>query len=142
MSRKEFDSLLEGKRLLNDRAHNQEVTSSVGFCFFTEEPASAIHWLSGVVSTDMLVTLDFEEGHLTHSRGRYRDIENDDLSLPSDKIPCVWRDEYCTTSYSRDCARIVSYTDMYKDYGKIDNKALEALGGIGLADLLRLIFEQ
>ena len=49
MSDAEFEVLTAGGRLMNATDHAKErgqLTDSIGFCFFTEDPDKAIHWLS------------------------------------------------------------------------------------------------
>ena len=52
MSEAEFERLLAGERLTNTTDFHGEQgrhTTSVGFCFFPEDPDEAIHWLRGIV---------------------------------------------------------------------------------------------
>ena len=79
MSKREYDALMAGKQLVNtiDHGAQGERSSSIGFCFFPEEPSEAIHWLSFIVDADFCVTMEIP-GHLvTASKGRYRDVEKD-----------------------------------------------------------------
>ena len=65
MSKREYDALMAGKHLVNtiDHGAQGERSSSIGFCFFPEEPSEAIHWLSFIVDADFCVTMEIP-GHL------------------------------------------------------------------------------
>lgn len=122
MSEAEYECLIAGAKLMSATDHHREKgqkTTSVGFCFFAEDPDEAIHWLRGIVSTDQCVTLDIPDHLLTESKGVYRDYENDDcdgmdfLDLMFAPAPTVERKEYCLTEYSLQTARLLSATDKY-----------------------------
>ena len=58
MSDAEYEVLLAGGKLMNGTVHgDRNKSTSVGFCFFTEDPDKAIHWLSGCCYPDWCVTL-------------------------------------------------------------------------------------
>ena len=63
MSDLEYQRLMAGETLTNTTVHAAEgrKSRSVGFCFFTESPEEAIHWLSFNVSTDWCVTFDIPD---------------------------------------------------------------------------------
>lgn len=65
MSKREYDALMAGKQLVNtiDHGAQGERSSSIGFCFFPEEPSEAIHWLSFIVDADFCVKMEIP-GHL------------------------------------------------------------------------------
>ena len=75
MSDAEYEVLKAGKRLINCTVHSDKnrKTTSVGFCFFTEDPAEAIHWLSGCCDPDWCVTMEFPDDYLSESKATYRD---------------------------------------------------------------------
>ena len=116
MSDKEYKALLAGETLTNTTVHanNGHKSTSVGFCFFTEAPEEAIHWMSFNVSVDWCVTFDIPRHLLTKSRGRYRDPERDSWDLP--EPAAIWRTEYCLQQYSIQTARIITATDKWKGY--------------------------
>jgi hypothetical protein len=116
MSDKEYQALIAGEILTNTTVHanNGKKSTSVGFCFFTEAPEEAIHWMSFNVSVDWCVTFDIPRQLLTKSRGRYRDPEKDSWDLP--EPAAIWRTEYCLQSYSIQTARIINATDKWKGY--------------------------
>jgi hypothetical protein len=125
MSEAEYEVLIAGGRLMNATDHHKEhgrKTTSVGFCFFPEDPDKAIHWLSGIVNTEVCVTLDIDESLLTESTGTYRDDENDDiegmslLELMFTPAPQIERKEYCLTEYSLDVAKVLGMTTEYVNY--------------------------
>ena len=125
MSEAEYEVLIAGGKLMNATDHHKEhgrKTTSVGFCFFPEDPDKAIHWLSGVVNTEMCVTLDIDNSLLTESTGIYRDDEKDDiegmslLELMFTPAPKIERKEYCLTEYSLNVAKVLDATTKYQNY--------------------------
>jgi hypothetical protein len=125
MSEAEYEVLIAGGKLLNITDHHKEhgrETTSVGFCFFPEDPDKAIHWLSGIVNTEMCVTLDIDDSILTESTGIYRDVDNDDIEgmsiieLMFTPAPQIERKEYCLTEYSLNVAKVIDVTTKYQDY--------------------------
>lgn len=123
MSRKELTALMSGKKLVNRRDHKKEGlrTTSVGFCFFTEDPDEAVHWLSGIVCLECCVTMEVDDGYLVESYGVYVDISKDDPSKPLDQIPSIKRREYCRSRYSIDDVKILNVTCKYESmYPSVD----------------------
>ena len=125
MSEAEYEVLIAGGKLMNATDHHKEhgrKTTSVGFCFFPEDPDKAIHWLSGVVNTEMCVTLDIDDSLLTESTGIYRDDEKDDIEgmslfeLMFTPAPQIERKEYCLTEYSLNVAKVLDATTKYQNY--------------------------
>lgn len=123
MSEAEFERLIAGERLTNTTDFHGEQgkrTTSVGFCFFPEDPDEAIHWLRGIVTTDRCVTLDIPDELLTESTGKYRDPDKDEytedmgffaaLTMP---CPTMEKKEYCLKEYSLQTVRLLSATDKY-----------------------------
>ena len=129
MSAAEYEILIAGGKLTNTTDHHKErgnKTTSVGFCFFPEDPDKAIHWLSGIVNTEVCVTFDIDESLLTESTATYRDSEKDNIERMSifdiifSPAPRIERKEYCMTEYSLKVAKVLSVTMKYHDYfGKI-----------------------
>lgn len=119
MSDKEYRLLLAGETLTNktDHAANGCKSTSIGFCFFTEQPEEAIHWLSGNVCTDWCVTFDIPDQLLTKSRARYRDPERDSWDNPAS----MWLTEYCLQEYSLSKVNIIKADEQYAEYGSIAN---------------------
>lgn len=122
MSQQEFDKLMAGEVLTNTTDHHRDMgrhTSSVGFCFFTENPDEAIHWLSHIVCQDVCVTLQIPDDLLTESEGEYRDVENDDvegmslMELFFTPPLTIWRKEYCLQRYSLREVEVLKHTDKY-----------------------------
>ena len=123
MSRKELAALMSGKKLVNNTDHKKEGlrTTSVGFCFFTEDPDEAVHWLSGIVCLECCVTMEVDDDYLVESYGVYVDISKDDPSLPLDQIPSIKRKEYCRSRYSIDDVKLLNVTCKYESrYPSID----------------------
>ena len=116
MSEHEFDQFRQGELLENDTDHrkNGEFTDSVGFCFFPEEPADAIRWLSGIVTDDVCATFDVPDHLVTKSRGTYCDPDKSDNSFGAvltdiysammgwgmEGTVTMDKTEYCCTAYS------------------------------------------
>lgn len=132
MSDIEYRLLMRGDTLTNTTNHaaKGQRSTSIGFCFFTEEPDKAIHWLSTIVSTDWCVTFDIPVQLLTKSRARYRDPERDNWLL--DKPATIWRTEWCLQQYSIQTARIVNADDRWAKYVEnMEKKIVEQLGPLG-----------
>lgn len=132
MSDKEYKSLMAGDTLNNTTNHaaKGQSSTSVGFCFFTEEPDKAIHWLSTIVSTDWCVTFDIPDQMLTKARGCYRDPERD--KWPLEDTARIWRTEWCLQQYSIHTVRIVKADDQWAKYVEnMEKKIVEQLGLLG-----------
>ena len=116
MSDIEYKSLLTGTTLTNTTNHaaNGHKSTSVGFCFFTEPPEEAIHWMWFNVSVDWCVTFDIPDRLLTKSKGRYRDPKRDRWDLP--EPASIWRTEWCLQEYSIRTVRIVKADDRWAHY--------------------------
>lgn len=128
MSSLEYHKLMKGEVLKNHNTHKGCKTSSVGFCFFTEPPHEAIHWLSGCVDTDYCVTMDIPADMLTKSKGRYRDPSKHNLYDPY--ISCsmfMERTEWCCCRYSNKEVRVLNATPEFAMYSDI-RKELHKLG--------------
>ena len=136
MSDREYQSLMAGKTLANTTVHaaNGHKSTSVGFCFFTESPEEAVHWLSFTVgSLDWCVTLDIPDQLLHKSKAHYRDPENDSWIHPAS----IWRTEWCLREYSISTARIIKTDDQWAKYVEnMEKKLVEQLGPLGLLLLM------
>lgn len=117
MSELEYRRLISGETLHNESCHEGWLTSSVGFCFFTEDPDEAIHWLSGVTFPDYCVTMEVRPEYLRQSVGHYRNPEGGTME----------KAEYCMTSYSLKTVMVVAVTDRYRDRAEL-RRVLIALG--------------
>ncbi len=120
MSDAEYQSLINGKVLYNNTNHrkkNKQRSSSVGFCFFIEDPNDAVRWLGGVVDLDWCVTMEVDNGFLIQSCGMYADEnkwQKDKVLKVGDSIPMVKRKEYCRCRYSLKDVKILKATQMFK----------------------------
>lgn len=123
MSEQEAINLLEGKLLVNTTNHRKKYkrrTSSIGFCFFAENPDEAVHWLSGVVDLDYCVTMEVADGFLLKSFGLYLDEEKTDTSKPMNYQDFIReakfkkREEYCRCRYSLKDVKILDITQKFK----------------------------
>lgn len=127
----EYQRLMKGKLMKNTVVHAQlgSKSESVGFCFFTEAPEVAIHWLSFNVTTDWCVTFDIPDQLLTKSRAHYRDPEHDSFEHPAS----IWRTEWCLQEYSLRTVRVIEATDKYANYAEnMVNQIIKEVPGIGL----------
>lgn len=122
MGKQEYLALLDGKELYNPTNHHKKHkmrTSSIGFCFFKEDPDEAVHWLSGIADLDYCVTMDVEDGFLLKSWGLYMDNEATDLSKPMNyqefmrEAKFKKREEFCRCRYSLKNVKILHVTDKY-----------------------------
>ena len=125
MSEQEFDAYQAGKVLKNETNHrkNGEHSDSVGFCFFPEQPDEAIHWLRGIVCTDVCVTFDVPDDKVVKSRGTYCDNDASDNSwgaIFEDIIAAMQgeemknavkmeKTEYCCTRYDKKTFKLIDF---------------------------------
>lgn len=113
-SKAERDAVMSGKTIVNDTRHyviRGDASSSFGFCFFTEDPEEAKHWLSGIVVMDFLMAYEVDEQHLTPSLARYAQY-----SAPGVPSGCVMRREWCSRDISPDKFRLLSVSDRFAGY--------------------------
>jgi hypothetical protein len=109
MSLDEFERLMDGELLENNKEHNRKWSKSIGFCFLRKG-----HFLENAILDQFfrkettLVKVEFKVDstkYLKRSKGRYEtdelfgwDPEEDDIWDP---FQCfIWMREYCTTQYS------------------------------------------
>ena len=125
MSMREYDALMRGETLRNNTRHADggKKSTSVGFCFFQEDPDEAIHWLSFLVDADICVTMQIPDDLLTVTQGRYRDIEKDEGADLFDDVPTIWRTEYCLSEYSLRTVKVLATTTRFEPYGRIPDGA-------------------
>jgi hypothetical protein len=117
MSQAEYNLFCSGEEVRNNSRHIGYRTTSIGFCFFVENPEEAIHWLSGCCDPEQCVTLEIDEKLLQKTTGHYRNPKGGTID----------RTEYCCTSYSLRTARLLAVTDKYRGLAEM-RKALRLLG--------------
>lgn len=106
MSEREFIKMSAGCPMTNNNPHSNRRTASVGFCFLGEKteddngnvytPESCIEFLSGIVSSDILVEFEGNEDVLNESYGVYAN------PMTSDWDDFITIPEYCTCEYDRE----------------------------------------
>lgn len=109
-SKKEFEAYQRGDMLINNTDHRVKrgnATSSVGFCFFVEDPEEAKHWLSGIVDFDYCITVEVDESDVRKSWGRYADSKLEKAMI---------KEEYCSKSYDNCRFRLLDATTKYSTY--------------------------
>lgn len=111
----EYDAFVRGEVLKNNTDHGARrgysITSSVGFCFFSEDPEDAIHWLSGIVDLDYCLTFDIPDEMLRVSSARYRDTS----TTPGASSVCLLED-FCLRRYSSDTVKLLYATTAFRGY--------------------------
>ena len=130
MSDLEYRLLMRGDTMTNTTVHKNHgrKSTSVGFCFFTEPPEEAIHWLSFNVCTEWCVTFDIPDQLLTKSKAHYRDPEHDSFLTPSS----IWRTEWCLQEYSLSDVKVIGATEKWKYYAEnLKRQVVEELGPLG-----------
>ncbi len=134
MSAEEWRRLQAGQLLVNESKHRGFRSESRGFCFTTDDPKEAIHYLSGNVDTDVCVTMEVPDGMLRKTKAIYRDTKSDlnPTMLPTslNDVPHVEKTEYCCTRYSLDKVRVISSTTEFSMIPGIKETAamMRALG--------------
>ena len=117
MSAREYQKLMAGEVLQNRDKHKGYKSTSVGFCFFTEPPSDAIHWLGGNVDADYCVTMDIPKERLTQSVGRYRDpSKHDPMSSYISSSQMMVKREWCCKKYSTRTVKVLHVTTEYEQY--------------------------
>lgn len=109
-SAREYDSFCRGEELINTTEHGKlrgTASTSVGFCFFPEDPEDAKHWLSGIVDFDYCITVEVKDDEVNPSRGRY---------LSGDKTEVMYKTEYCCVTYDNVRFRLLDATTKFKSY--------------------------
>lgn len=110
-SEAEYNAFVKGEKLENTKVHGVErgfnATTSVGFCFFEENPEDAKHWLSGIVDLDYCITVEVEPKYLKVSKGRYKNWRTQSVH---------YRKEYCCTHYDNSKFRLIDATTKYRTY--------------------------
>lgn len=118
--------MMAGEVLTNNTNHRREKgrkTTSIGFCFFPEDPDKAINWLCGIVDDDVCATFDVPDKLLRQSKGTYCDDDESDNSLGAcladifsammggemENCKTVERVEYCCKKYSIKDFRLIDY---------------------------------
>lgn len=127
MSETEYQKLIAGEVLINTTDHlrdRKRSTTSKGFCFFTDEPDDAIHWLCGCTYPDCCVTMEIPDEMLTESYGIYRDTQRDDQS--GIEIPIMKKREYCLKRYSlQDGVKVMAMHRRYAQQSQIRRRLIE-----------------
>ncbi len=109
-SAKEFEAYRRGDLLVNNTNHSIKrgsASTSIGFCFFKEDPEEAKHWLSGIVDFDVCITVEVYDSDVIKSKGRYgtKDLQG-----------AIIKDEYCCKTYDNYRFRLIEYTTKYSSY--------------------------
>lgn len=125
MSEREFEAYMKGKTMRNGTKHGGNCKStSVGFCFFPEEPEEAYRWLSGIVCDDVCVTFEVPENKVKKSVGTYCNPDKSDNSIGAvledifdylmgedmKNAVSMEKVEYCCNTYSRKDFKLVKFT--------------------------------
>lgn len=121
MSLQEYELLISGHELHNFKIHSMDGcrTSSVGFCFFEEDPDVAVRWLGGIVCLDMCVTMEVPDKMCVKSWGLYLNAKDMDMSKPMNYDDLMRtakfsrRTEFCCCRYSKRQVQIISATNKY-----------------------------
>lgn len=103
-SQSEFDKFMSGETLTNTTDHyrgGKGGSTSVGFCFTTDEPKKAWRYLKGCVDFEVCVVLDIDKALLKRTTGKYVDYS------VGDSIGTCMKHEYCLTSYSNRTAKLL-----------------------------------
>lgn len=111
----EYNAFARGETLENNTDHGKkrgyDTTTSVGFCFFPENPEDAKHWLSGIVDFDYCLTLDIPDRLLRSSYGRYTAWMS-----PGVASGVCRRREFCLRQYSIDTVKLIDASTAFRGY--------------------------
>ena len=113
MSKNEFEKLINGEDLVNEKEHSGN-TGSVGFCFMQykkdEDIEYAYEYLSGIVTEDIVVVCETDTNNLNKSWGIYADPYGHFFDT-------ITETEYCTTDYNKNTFKILKYGVNIDEYG-------------------------
>lgn len=114
-SKKEFDAFMSGENLINETDHfkgGAGGSQSRGFCFSPDKPKVCFEYLKGIVDTEVCMVLHFQDGYLTESLGKYRDVNRESI----DGLPCATLiRELCCTKYNNKIATLIWHTNRYHE---------------------------
>lgn len=105
MSKKEFDVLMKGDKLINNKIHTG-YTNSVVFCFMegdTDDAEYSYQFLCGIVSDEVCVIFETDK-KLTKSWGRYANPYGSFFDTMTET-------EYCTNEYDLEDFKPLKYTE-------------------------------
>lgn len=112
MSKEEFERFNNGEALYNYKQHDENKTTSIGFCFFNlkdYKPHEAIHFLSGLVSFDICAVFETDRSNLKERYGRYH--KTNTLLTPCIFPQVFYATEYCTTKYSNKDFKLIKFSE-------------------------------
>lgn len=112
MSKKEFERFNNGETLYNYKQHDENKTTSTGFCFFDLKdynPCEAIHFLSGIVNFDVCAVFETDKSNLKERYGRYN--KQNTMLIPCLFPQVFYATEYCTTKYSNKDFKLIKYSE-------------------------------
>lgn len=110
MSKNEFNKLINGETLKNDKKHTG-FTDSVGFCFMEGEEGTAEYcydFLSGIVSNEVLVLFETDK-ELKKGYGRYADPYGSFFDT-------IMKTEYSITEYNKDIIKPLKYCTNFDEH--------------------------
>lgn len=124
-SRAEYDGFKAGVTLKNDTDHFKGGSGgslSRGFCFFDGDVIQWARRLNGLVSFDVMITVEVDEKLVHRSSGVYIDWSKDNFtSVP----PRALFQEYYTTSYNNRDFRLVVEDFSFNDHPWFKSKPLQ-----------------
>lgn len=113
-SAEEFKKFMAGEKLVNDKDHGasrgSDSTTAVGFCFFTEDPEKAKHWLSGIVDFDYCLTFDVPKSSVIICHGRYAADPGNFFGGH------VIRAEFCCREYDNKTFKLIKADTSFRGY--------------------------
>lgn len=114
---KEYQKYMAGEVLTNDTDHHRlrgDASTAKGFCFFTENPEEAKHWLSGIVDFDYCLTFFVPDEKVNPCKGRYPN-----WIKPGIKDGVIYRKEFCTSSYDNKSFRLLNVSTRFRSYAPL-----------------------
>ena len=98
---KELEALRRGRTLTNTKDHYRGGaggSTSVGFCFTTDPPQTALKYLKGIVCPEVVVKYNIPRKMLTKTSGKY--LKKATETVNGLMLTSEYRTEYCMTKLS------------------------------------------
>lgn len=112
MSFEEFKKYCDGELLINNTNHNKDnnqMTNSIGFCFFNyaqHKPEEILHSVFGIATCNICAIFETDRKNVRRTHGRY----SQPIDRDTTKRRTIVAHEYCTTEYDNKSFKLISWS--------------------------------